>query len=55
MGNVYSGFVTWWKKPFTMEGTAIDWFLFIGLVMIVIFIWTRVLKEAGHVIGAVGV
>lgn len=50
---VYNGFASWWRKPFDMGGTAVDWFLFVGLVLVVIFIWTRVLKEAGHVIGAV--
>lgn len=51
--NIFSGFQTWWKKPFNMEGDVVSWFLFAGLVIIIIFLWTRILKEGGHVVSAV--
>jgi hypothetical protein len=49
--DMFSGFAVWWKKPFAMEGDAVSWFLFIGLVLVIIFLWTRILKEAGHFVG----
>jgi hypothetical protein len=40
----------WWQRPFNAEADATSWILFTGFVLIVIFLWTRVLHEAGHVI-----
>lgn len=53
MTGIYSGFQKFWQKPFDVEGDAWDWFLFVGLILIVIFLWTRILKEGGHVVSAV--
>lgn len=46
------GFKDWWKQPFKNDGTVTQWFLFTGLILVIIFLWTRILREAGHVIGA---
>lgn len=43
-------FAIWWKQPFNAEASVTGWFLFTGLVLIIIFLWSRILKEAGHII-----
>lgn len=48
MGN----FKSWWTKPFNAEGSVFDWFLFTGVILVIIYLWTRILREAGHVIGS---
>lgn len=48
---MFSGFADWWKRPFDAEGSATDWVLFTGFILIVCFLWSRVLREAGHFIG----
>ena len=49
--TVTNSFLEWWSKPFNARGSATDWFLFTGLILVTIWLWTRILKEAGHVIG----
>lgn len=43
-----SGLVTnvknWLKKPFDSKMSAIDWFLWLGLIIIAAHLWTRVLS-----------
>jgi hypothetical protein len=51
--DTFANFGEWWKKPFCAECSAFSWFLFVGLIIVVIFLWTRILKEGGHVIEAV--
>lgn len=43
-------FLEWWKQPFNASASASSWVLFTGFILVVIFLWTRVLREAGHVI-----
>jgi hypothetical protein len=49
----WQGFANWWKRPFTADADATSWILFLGFVLVVIFLWTRVLHEAGHVVSQV--
>jgi len=35
----------WVLQPYNEEGTAFDWFLFIGLMVISTFLWSRVLRR----------
>jgi hypothetical protein len=51
--DLFNNFKTWWAKPFNIEGDAIGWFFFVGLILVLIFLWSRVLKEGGHVVNAV--
>lgn len=37
-------FAAWWKKPYNDNMTAKQWFLFIGFMVIVSWLWTRILK-----------
>ena len=43
-------FIQWWRRPFNSEASATGWFLFTGLVLVIIFLWSRILREAGHII-----
>jgi ABC-type multidrug transport system permease subunit len=38
-------FNQWWKKPFDPNGDAVNWILFLGFVLVVAFLWTRILKK----------
>jgi hypothetical protein len=33
----------WLKQPFREDGSALNWFLFMGLVFITAFFWSRIL------------
>lgn len=44
-------FKDWWTQPFKTDGSVTSWFLFTGLILVIIFLWTRILREAGHIIG----
>lgn len=46
-------FLNWWREPFNASASASGWIMFTGFILIVIFLWTRVLREAGHVIKTV--
>jgi len=40
----------WWSHPFNSQGSALNWVLFVGLMVIAAFLWQTVLlslaKEA---------
>ncbi len=38
-------FNSWWAHPFTSGGTAFNWVLFVGLIIIAAFLWQLVLLE----------
>lgn len=46
-------FLDWWKQPFNAQASATSWILFTGFILVVIYLWTRVLHEAGHVVESV--
>lgn len=46
-------FANWWKRPFDASADATSWVLFTGFILVVIYLWTRVLREAGHVVSSV--
>lgn len=43
MGDVAQRFKDFWRNPMG-ERSAGDYFLFIGLLIVIIFAWTRILK-----------
>jgi hypothetical protein len=51
IGTIFANFTNWWKKPLNIGGDGWDWLLFVGFVLIAIFLWTRVLREGGHIVG----
>jgi len=46
----WTAFANWWKSPFNAQASASGWILFTGFILITIYLWTRILKEAGHVV-----
>ena len=38
-------FNSWWSHPFKAGGSAFNWVLFVGLVVIAAFLWQLVLLE----------
>jgi hypothetical protein len=47
---MWQNFVQWWEQPLKTQASASTWFLFVGFILIIIFLWTRILNEAGHII-----
>ena len=50
---IFQNFLSFWRQPFNAQGGVVSWALFTGLILVIIFLWSRVLREAGHVIGSV--
>jgi hypothetical protein len=42
-GGLVTRMVAWVKKPFNTDMDAFHWFLFFGLIIIISFLWSRVL------------
>ena len=44
-----SGFFTtlenFWKRPFNSQGDAVNWILFLGFLLLVIWGWSRVISK----------
>ncbi len=38
-------FSSWWAHPFQSGGSAFNWVLFVGLIIIATFLWQLVLLE----------
>jgi hypothetical protein len=45
MEKLLNGTKDWLKRPFREDGSAIDWFLFVGLMIAISFIWSRILAR----------
>jgi hypothetical protein len=35
--------ISWWRAPFQSQGSALNWVLFVGLLVIAAFLWQTVL------------
>lgn len=35
----------WYRQPLRTDGSAMNWFLFVGLILVIIFAWTRILER----------
>lgn len=35
----------WWNLPFNEQGDVFDWFLFVGLIIVMTFFWHRILER----------
>lgn len=42
--NFLSDVKRWASQPYDKDGSTLDWFLFIGLVLASIYLWTRVIN-----------
>lgn len=38
----------WSKAPFSSGMSVWGWFLFFGLLIVISILWSRILREAGH-------
>lgn len=36
-------FRQWWSQPFNTQGSVWNWALFIGLLLVLIILWSRVI------------
>lgn len=34
----------WWAQPFNAQGSVLQWFLFLGLLIIIIIAWNTILR-----------
>lgn len=44
MGDAAEAFKNFWRQPFSAQGSVVNWFLFIGLLIVIIFAWNRILR-----------
>jgi hypothetical protein len=42
-GSFWDKFKTWASKPFSVDMTAGEWFLFIGLLIVIVGLWNIIL------------
>jgi len=45
VSDFFNRFVAWVKKPYDNDMSALDWFLFLGLVIVIIFAWRSILNK----------
>ncbi len=43
--GLFGALNSWWSKPFNSNGTALDWVLFVGVIVIATFLWQLILLE----------
>jgi len=41
--SVWGNFKQWAAKPFSVDMTATEWFLFIGLLLVIMVLWNIIL------------
>ena len=48
--NIFQSIEGWFAHPFNTQGSALNWWLFVGLLVIAAWMWSTILRG---VIGAV--
>lgn len=43
--GLISSITGWFAHPFNSQGTALNWVLFVGLIIIAAFLWQLILLE----------
>lgn len=43
--KIWNGIEKWLKQPFNERGSVIDWFLFMGLLIAISFLWSRIIAR----------
>lgn len=43
MNSVVNSTKAWLAKPFDEDGSAVNWFLFIGLLLAICWLWSRII------------
>jgi len=41
---MFQSFKAWWDQPFNPQGSVWNWALFVLLIFVIIFAWSRVLR-----------
>lgn len=44
-GGFVSNTISWFQHPFQTQGSALNWWLFVGLILIAAWMWTRILDK----------
>lgn len=44
MGALGTNIAAFWKQPFSSENSAPMWFFAVGLLLVIIFAWNRILR-----------
>jgi hypothetical protein len=42
-GGIIGSLIGWWSHPFNSQGSALNWVLFVGVLVIAAFLWQTVL------------
>lgn len=45
MADFINKFGEWLKRPYSENMTVLDWFLFLGMVLVAVFVWTRLIRK----------
>lgn len=45
MSDVVSKFYEWLKRPYSEEMSAIGWFMFMGLLLVIGFMWSTIVRK----------
>lgn len=45
MQKFWQSFVEWTKQPYSPDMTVFDWFLFIGLIIVLFWIWGTLIRK----------
>jgi hypothetical protein len=45
MSNIIDSVVTWFKRPFDSANNAVEWWLFVGLIIIAAWMWSVILRD----------
>jgi len=45
--KLWNGTKGWLHRPFKEDGSALDWFLFVGLMLAISWLWSRILQRIG--------
>jgi len=44
MGNAAQAFKDFWQRPFDANGSAVRWFLFFGLLIVIAMAWGQIIR-----------
>jgi len=52
MGTSNTGFIQeiigWFKQPFDSQGSALNWALFVGLLIVIVWMWNIILMKLAN-------
>jgi len=44
---IIEGAKSWFSSPLNGKGSAVDYFLFVGLILVAVYFWSRVIVRIG--------